>query len=189
MLAGQRATSKRPPPNYQSPRQRGGDTASHAVPCRNAASPGRGRGIARAPQNLPSRGCQKSLCRDRRNRSAFTANVQTSAKPSAAALSPKSGSLQKSTRRTPANHLSSSPRLAERGTDGGRLPPRGAAQDEAPTGARGSASETHAPSGTPKSHNAGRKSAFLGIKQLQLLRTGVMGSFLNSSFPKSQTGL
>lgn len=187
-LPGQRATSKRPLPNSQPPRQRGRDAASRA-PCRNAASPGRGRGVARAPQNLPSRGCQKSLCRDRRNRSTFTDNVQTSAKLSAAALSPKSGLLQKSTRRTPANHLSSSPRLAECSTDRGQLLPRGAEQDEAPTGARGSASETRAPSGTPKCHNAGTKSSFLGIRQLRLLKTSGTGSFLNSPSPRSQTGL
>lgn len=117
-----------------------------AAPCRNAASPGRGhRPQPRAPQSLPSPGCQKSLCRERRNRSAFPANVPTSAKPSAAARSPKSGVLQKSTRQTPANHLSSSPRLAERGTDRTRLPPSAA---EAP---RGSAT------GNPKGSQGGKK--------------------------------
>lgn len=169
-----RLPANAPPPSSlrQTPNRPGSAARKQpAALCRNAASPGSGRGVARAPQHLPSRGCQKSFCRDRRNRSAFTANVQTSAKPSAATLSPKSGLLQQSTRQTPANHLSSSPRLAERGTDRRQLPPRGAERDEAPAGARGSASKTCTPSGTPKCHSAGRKSSFPGKKAAAIAKS------------------
>lgn len=71
--------------------------------------------------------------------------------------SPKSGSLQKSTRRTPANHLSSSPRLAEHGTDHRRLPPRGAERDPAPSGTRGSARRDPRAIGYPKLSQRRRK--------------------------------